>query len=56
MFLGGILLTVAAGMAWASSLLNVPAWWIPSFWLAVLGSLTARFATFIYSCVLGWDS
>jgi predicted branched-subunit amino acid permease len=27
----------------------VPAWWIPSFWLAVLGSLTAGFATFIYS-------
>jgi hypothetical protein len=49
MFLGGILLVVAAGMAWASNLLNVPAWWIPSFWLTVLGSLTAGFATFIYS-------
>jgi hypothetical protein len=49
MFVGGILLMVAAGMAWGSSLLNVPAWWTPSFGLAVVGSLTAGFATFIYS-------
>ena len=49
MLVGGTLLTVAAGMAWASSLVNVPSWWIPSFGLAVAGSLTAAFATFIYS-------
>jgi hypothetical protein len=49
MFVGGILLTVGAGMAWGRSLLNVPSWLIPSFWLAVVGSLTTGFATFIYS-------
>ena len=47
--IGASLLAVAAGMAWASSLLNVPAWWIPSFWLAVVGALTTGFAALIYS-------
>jgi hypothetical protein len=49
MFGGAFLLTVAAALCWASSLLNAPAWRVPSLWLAVVGSLTTALGTFVYS-------
>ena len=48
-FIGAFMLTVTAAIGWASSLLNRPAWWIPSLWLAVVGALITGFGTIVYS-------
>ena len=49
MFVGWILLMLAAGMCWASTLLNVPAWRTPALWFAAVGALATGFGALIYS-------
>ena len=46
---GWILLAVAAGLCWGSTLLNLPGWRSPGLWLGAVGAVVTAFGAAIYS-------